>query len=61
MRDNVVWAWVTNAPVAKARGTSNINVVSADRSQTFIHRENIHYYVMQTQLKMASDHSKFQN
>ena len=56
-------AWLINAraPVAKARGTRNTNVASA---QTFIHHENIQYYVMRTQLKMA-DHStrvqKFQN
>ena len=56
-------AWLINAraPVAKARGTRITNVASA---QTFIHRENMQYYVMRTQLKMA-DHSsciqKFQN
>ena len=55
MCNNAVCIWVANMPVAKARGTHNINVVSADHSQTFIHRER--YYVIQTQLKMASDHS----
>ena len=41
-------AWVTKAPVAKARGTRNINVANADHSQAFIHRENIWYYDIQT-------------
>ena len=46
MRDNAVCAWVTNTPVAKARGTRNINVASADHLHTFIRRENIWYYVI---------------
>ena len=49
--------WVTNAPVAKVGGTCNNNVANADHWQIFIHHENIWYYVIQTQLKTASDHS----
>ena len=37
MRDNAVYAWVTNAPVANACYTRNIDVVRADHTQTLIH------------------------
>ena len=33
-----------NIPVAKGHGTRNINVVSADHLQRFIHHENMWYY-----------------
>ena len=51
MRDNAVCA-----RGLASHDTRNINVASADHSQTFIHRENIRYYVIQTQLKMDSNH-----
>ena len=58
MHDNMVCTHVGyNAPVAKVGGTCNNNVASADHWQIFIHHENIWYYVIQTQLKTASDHS----
>ena len=56
MHSNVMCVWVTNAPVVKCMAHTTL-ILSADHLQTFIHCENIWYYVIQTQLKMISDHS----
>ena len=48
--------WVTNALITKVRGTHNYLCCKC-RSLTNIHDEIMQCYAMQSQFKMASDHS----